>query len=126
MNKRARASKYVFFGVLLVVILAIPIVGFIVSAYSLVFGTLLFSLYAPLLFFLYGGYLLFTGFKQMKKAKAQGEHVPWWKQPSVMSGSAYEGIAAILLSVKLNPTWITNVYFISAYVLMALLFVGLS
>ncbi len=61
----------------------------------------------------------------MQKAKAQGEHVPWWKQPSVMGGSAYEGIAAIILSVKLNPTWINNVYFISAYVLMALLFVGL-
>jgi hypothetical protein len=93
MNKRARVSKFVFFGVslvfgvLLVEIHAFSIAGFIVPAYGLVFETLL--------FFLYGGYLLFTGFKRMQKAKAQGEHVPWWKQPSIVIGLAFECFAAM-------------------------------
>ena len=117
MNKRARVSKFVFFGVLLLVILALSIVVFIVPAYS--------SVFTPLLYLLGGGFFLFTGIKQMQKAKAQGEHVPWWKQPSVLIGLAFECFAAMGLWTNLTPNWSNNVFFTSTYVLVVLLSLSL-
>jgi uncharacterized membrane protein HdeD (DUF308 family) len=110
-----REFAYVFLGVSLVVILAFSIVVFIVPPYS---SVILFSL-------LYGGYLLFTGIKKMQKAKAQGEHVSWWKQSLIMSGLAFECFAAIVLWTNLNPNWSNNVFFTSTFVLVSLLSLSL-
>ena len=117
MNKRARVSKYVSCGVLLVIILPFSIAAFIVPAYSLVFTSLM-SL-------LCGGFFLFIGIKQMQKAKAHGVRIPWWKQPSVISGLASECFAAIGLWTNLTPNWSNNVFFTSMYFLMFLLSLSL-
>src|ERR1700694_3313149 len=118
MNKRARVSKYVFFGVLLVVILAFCIAGFIVPAYSSVFTSLL----SPLLC---GCFFLFTGIKQMQKTKAHGVRIPWWKQHRIIFGLAFECFAAIVLWTNLTTIWSNNVFFSSTYLLVVLLSLSL-
>ena len=117
MNKRARVSKYVFFGVLLVIILPFSIAGFIVPAYSLVFNFLI-SL-------LCGGIFLFTGIKRMQKAKAHGVHIPWWKQHLIIFGLALECFGAIVLWTNFIPNGSDNVFFTSTYDLAGLLSLSL-
>jgi hypothetical protein len=101
MSKRARVLVYVFYGVSLVVILALAIPIFTHSAYYLVSEVLV--------FLLSGGLQISTGIIQIQRVKAQGVRISWWKQFYIMSGLGFVAFA-IFLSSHLNSNWTNNMY----------------
>jgi hypothetical protein len=116
MNKRAKVFACVSLWVFLVVMIALAIPTFTHSAYHLVSGVLA--------FLSSGGLLISVGIFKIPKVKAQGEHISWWKQPSIMVGIGYICFA-IVLFIKLNPNWTNNQFFDSTGFLMILLSFGL-
>jgi hypothetical protein len=43
-----------------------------------------------LTFLIVGILMLLRGAEQIQQAKTQGEHIPWWRQPSIIGGLAME------------------------------------
>ena len=116
MSKRAKILAYVFYGVSLVVILALAIPIFTHSAYYLVSEVLV--------LLLSGGLQISTGIIQIQKVKVQGVRISWWKQSYIMGGLGFVAFA-IFLSSHLNSNWTNNMYVNIASFLVALLSFGL-
>ncbi len=105
MNKRL---GIIIFGIcVLVLLLALVIAIVIVPAFAYVFGTLA--------FLLLGGFQLYLGIYQIQRAKAQGQYVPWWKQPFIFIALGFGCVAAMLLTRQLTSGRVTLLPFLLLY-----------
>ena len=77
-------------------------------------------------FLLFGGGWLYVGIKQLQKAKARGQRIPWWKQSHIVIALALGCWAALLLTNKLIPGQAYNVLRLSTLILCLLLSIGVS
>lgn len=92
MNKRL---GIIIFGMcVLVLLLALIIAIVTIPAFAYVFGTLA--------FLLIGGFQFYLGIYQIQRAKAQGQYIPWWKQPFIFIALGLGCLAAMLLTRQLT------------------------
>jgi hypothetical protein len=85
------------------VILALAIAVFILPAYVFIFGTLF--------WLLIGGACLFTGIKQIRQVKVQGERIHWYKQPFIVIGLTFVIFATPTLDNQLISGRIATILF---------------
>ncbi|MFL5661009.1 MAG: hypothetical protein ACJ8BW_06625 [Ktedonobacteraceae bacterium] len=84
-------------------------------------------IFLALLFLLMGGVALYVGVIQMQQAKAQREHIPWWKQPFIVFGLACGATGVLILAYRfLTYALITNQTNIVLAVVVGILFILLS
>jgi hypothetical protein len=93
MNKR----DWVLLIALCVMMLMLPLI--LTAAFIIAFIT--FPAYAGLIlgliFLLSAGFDLYEGINRIRRAKAQGTHISWWKQSPIVYALSYGGYASTVL-----------------------------
>ena len=93
MNKR----DWVFLIALCVMVLMLPL--FLIAAFIIAFITFpaYTGLILGLIFLLAAGFNLYEGINRIRRAKAQGTHISWWKQSPIVYALSCGGYAGTFL-----------------------------
>lgn len=76
--------------ILLLALMAVPFIAlFTFPAYT--------GLILGLIFLLSAGFNLYEGINRIRRAKAQGTHISWWKQSPIVYALSYGGYAGTFL-----------------------------
>ena len=79
--------------ILLLALMAVPFIAlFTFPAYT--------GLILGLIFLLSAGFNLYEGINRIRRAKAQGTHISWWKQSPIVYALSYGGYTATFLVLQ--------------------------